>query len=113
MNEAEANTIRNLNDRFRRGEIDVPGRWLMTTGVRALIDDASPSKAVELIKAIAAFDVFDVDNDPWSEHDFGAFVFEEAKLFWKIDINEEPNVSGPTEMPIVTRVLTIMLADEY
>ena len=36
-----------------------------------------------------------------------------CRFFWKIDLYEEPGVKGNNEEPVVSRVLTIMLADEY
>ena len=56
------------------------------------------------------------DNDPYGEHDFGAFEYENHKLFWKIDYYNtdltggSPDASDPK---VTTRVLTIMLRDEY
>jgi hypothetical protein len=32
---------------------------------------------------------------------------------WKTDLYEEPDVKNPNGEPVVTRVLTIMLAEEY
>ena len=32
---------------------------------------------------------------------------------WKFDLYEEPDVKGSNREPVVTRVLTIMLAEEY
>ncbi len=34
-------------------------------------------------------------------------------FFWKIDLYEDPSVKSEDGSPAVTRVLTIMLADEY
>ena len=103
--------IRNLNDRFRKGDRAVPGSWMITAGVQALIGD--DANKVLLISLVANFSAFDGDNDPHHEHDFGAFDFAGQRLFWKIDLYEEPIVNKPNEAPNVTRVLTIMLASEY
>ena len=35
------------------------------------------------------------------------------RFFWKIDLYEEPGVKSENGEPVVNRVLTIMLADEY
>jgi hypothetical protein len=35
--------------------------------------------------AVRSFNAFDADNDPYAEHDFGAFEIEGTRLFWKID----------------------------
>ena len=40
----------------------------MTAGVRAL----SEARQLEILTAVANFDRFDADNDPYGEHDFGA-----------------------------------------
>ena len=34
-------------------------------------------------------------------------------IFFKIDLYEEPDFKNPNGEPVVTRVLTIMLAEEY
>lgn len=59
------------------------------------------------------FTSFTPDNDPHGEHDFGSFEFAGKTIFWKIDLYEEPGVKGKNGEPVVSRVLTIMLADEY
>ena len=50
---------------------------------------------------------------PHEEHDFGSFEAEGETIFFKIDLYEEPDVKNPNGEPVVTRVLTIMLAEEY
>lgn len=110
-----AATIRDLNDRFRKGDPAIPGQRLMTIGVQALLD-GDPIRTAELVQVIAGFDAFDADNDPWHEHDFGAFDFEGQKLFWKIDAyapDMEHGSEDPTDLVKTVRVLTIMLAEEY
>jgi hypothetical protein len=52
-------------------------------------------------------------NDPHGEHDFGSFEVDGRKIFWKIDLYEEPEVKGADGQPVTTRVLTIMLAEEW
>ncbi len=37
------------------------------------------------LRAVAAFDSFDADNDPHGEHDFGSLEVDGRRLFWKID----------------------------
>ena len=51
------------------------------------------------------FKDFNQDNDPWEEHDFGAFSYDGKKIFWKID-----DCQG---MEGYSLVLTVMLAEEY
>lgn len=106
--------IRDLNDRFRKGDRAVPGSWMITAGVQTLIDD--DTNKTLLISTVASFEAFDKDNDPHHEHDFGAFDFTGQRLFWKIDYYA-PDLHHGSEDPAdpaqTTRVLTIMRADEY
>lgn len=117
MDEATAKTdqIRNLNDRFRNGDVTIPGRMMMTSGVQHLIDgDALKTKT--LIETVAGFDRFDADNDPHNEHDFGGFEFDTQKLFWKIDYfapDMQHGSDDPSDITRTIRILTIMLAAEY
>jgi uncharacterized protein DUF3768 len=47
------------------------------------------------------------------QHDFGSLDHGGITYLSKIDLYEEPNVKHPNGDPVVTRVLTIMRADEY
>jgi hypothetical protein len=99
--------IRALNDELRQNF--AAGIAVMTPGVAAL-----GAEAVErIVKTIAVFDDFCLANDPHEEHDFGAFHVDGHTIMFKIDLYEEPDVKGANEEPVVTRVLTIMLAEEY
>jgi hypothetical protein len=55
-------------------------------------------------------------NDPYGEHDFGALTVEDRKIFFKIDYYDRALAGGspdPADPRVTTRVLTIMLAEEY
>jgi hypothetical protein len=55
-------------------------------------------------------------NDPHGEHDFGSFVLAGRNFFWKIDAYDTEMRFGspdPADSAKTTRVLTIMLAEEY
>lgn len=102
--------IRLLNDSFRKSGIG--GRSVMTAGIAALSDELLP----KIIAQVRAFDAFTEGNDPHGEHDFGSFEIEGLKVFWKIDYLDtrmEYGSEDPSDPRITTRVLTIMLADEY
>ncbi len=106
--------IRELNDRFRRGDNTVRGHRMITDGVNELLDGEA-CKAL-LISAVASFNTFDEDNDPYGEHDFGTFDFAGKRLIWKIDYYApglEHGSNDPADADGTVRVLTIMLADEY
>lgn len=88
------------------------GRVMLTAGVDALPSDV---KAM-VIRRVAAFSDFNADNDPHGEHDFGSFTLAGRKIFWKIDAYDAEMQFGsedPSNPAKTTRVLTIMLADEY
>ena len=111
----DAATIAAQNDLFRSslGETpDLPGQTVMTQGVAAL----TPIEQIDVIRSVARFDIFNEDNDPNGEHDFGAFEVNGKRLFWKVDLyaNDLQHGSDDPANPKVTyRILTIMLASEY
>jgi hypothetical protein len=74
-----AETIRSLNDAFRR--IFVGGAVMITAGVEAMPLDQRRS----LLQKVRAFDAFTDDNDPHREHDFGAIDEGGVRYFWKLD----------------------------
>ena len=102
--------IRDLNDDFRRSFVG--GLVLITAGVEAMPAEQRKS----LLAKVRAFDVFTQDNDPLGEHDFGAIDEGGVRCFWKIDCYDRDltmhsdDASDPT---VTTRVLTVMLAEEY
>ncbi len=102
--------IRDLNDAFRR--TFVGGRVVQTSGVMELSTDVR----AKMVRNVSTFDAFNADNDPHSEHDFGAFEVAGQKFFFKIDYYDKTLEFGspnPADPAVTTRVLTIMLADEY
>ena len=99
--------IRELNDAFRRSFVG--GSVMLTSGVHALPERDQAT----LLEKVRGFDAFDSANDPHQEHDFGSLEIEGQRYFWKLDLYEEPGVKDTNGEPVVTRVLTIMLADEY
>jgi hypothetical protein len=99
--------IRMLNDELRQHLYD--GGAIITAGIAALGSNA----VMRLVNAIASFNDFCAANDPHGEHDFGAFDFDGKSVMFKIDLYEEPDVKSANGEPAVTRVLTIMLAEEY
>jgi len=99
--------IRALNDQLRQHLTG--GMAVITPGVAAL----GPEAVERIVKTIAVFDRFCHANDPHEEHDFGSFEADGHMIYFKIDLYEEPDVKDANGEPVVTRVLTIMLAEEY
>lgn len=108
MNQTER--IRRLNDEFRR--TFVGGRIVLTSGVATLPEFIRAG----ILACTRTFNDFTEDNDPHGEHDFGRFEVEGHVVYWKIDYYDE-NVQYGSEDPAdperTTRVMTIMLAQEY
>ena len=106
---AQAQRIRELNDQLRTTFFQRHGRVLITPGIDALPVEVK-RRVVEKVKA---FEDFESGNDLYRQHDFGSFEIDRQTIFWKIDLYEEPNVKDANGEPVVTRVLTIKLANEY
>ena len=107
-------SIAALNDAFRLTPLMAPGggRIVFTAGVSDLGVEFS-HLALGLVRL---FDRFTPDNDPYGEHDFGSLELKGRKLFWKIDYYDRALEYGspdPADPTVTTRVLTIMLAEEY
>ena len=99
-----------LNDTFRKSFSG--GKVMMTAGVDALPDMVKCAALHEL----ATFNEFNEDNDPFGERDFGSFELCSRKFFWKIDTYDKQCQYGsedPADPTKTTRVLTLMLAEEY
>ena len=110
MTVPEAARIQALNDAFRRTLHG--GRVTMTSGVNALPADV----IVQALTMMREFTGFTSDNDPHQEHDFGNFEIKGQKFFWKIDYYDtgmEFGSEDPADPAQTTRVLTLMLAQEY
>jgi len=104
-------TISDLNDLLRQTFIG--GKVLITEGISNLSDEVQES----VVSNVRGFADFSEDNDPYGEHDFGAFDQPDlGKVFWKIDYyapDMERGSEDPADPKQTCRVLTIMLAEEY
>lgn len=101
---------RALNDRLRRTGIG--GRTMITQGVDAL---PLPMLA-SVLSMVRDYNDFKPGDDPYGEHDFGTVEADGVIMFWKIDyydINLHHGSPDPADPAVTTRVLTIMLAEEY
>jgi hypothetical protein len=99
-----------LNDAFRNA--GPTEDWVVTEGVA---DRGAVFIAAAYCKVIA-FDAFAPNNDPYGEHDFGAFMLDGERLFWKIDYYDDTRDWGPpdpTDVVTTVRVLTVMLSREF
>ena len=85
---------------------------MLTRGVRTL----PGFLPTELLAKLAAYDSFDVDNDPHGERDFGDIEIAGTTALWKIDYYDPSLTYGsddPADPDKTQRVLTVMLPEEY
>ena len=102
--------IRALNDELRARLTG--GMAVMTPGVAALGEEA----VQRIVKTIEVYDDFCHANDPHEEHDFGAFEADGHRVFFKIDYYDSTltyHSPDPSDPSVTSRVITIMLAEEY
>src|SRR6202040_2164166 len=102
--------IRALNDELRQNF--TTGTAAMTAGVAALGAEA----VARIVKTIAVYDDFCHANDPYEEHDFGAFEVDGQTIIFKIDYYDKAlafHSPDPADPSVTERVITIMLAEEY
>src|SRR6202795_334099 len=85
-----------LNDdlrRFGRG-----GRVMITSGIETL----GASAIARVLAAVASFDAFTADNDPYGEHDCAILTVDGIRVMFKIDYYDRdlayhsPDPSDPT-----------------
>lgn len=104
----KATKIRTLNDLARTTFVGC--RVMITQGVQCLDDVAF------VLDAVRRYDSFSGNNDPYGEHDFGSFTFCGETIFWKFDYYDRTLTAGSEDLAdpeVTTRVLTVMLANEY
>ncbi len=112
----KAKRIAELNDRMRlyigTRDTDSLGTVVMTRAITTL----DYSDQLIILSRVKEFKNFTDGDDPYQEHDFGAFSFKGTKYYWKIDYYS-PDLQGASEAPEdpdrTYRILTIMEASEY
>ena len=106
----KAARIRELNDQLRCKGIG--GRIVITRGIEALGAD----EVVKVLAAVAKFDDFTEDNDPWGEHDCAVLTVDGRRIIFKVDYFDRDlrwHSADASDPAVTERVLTIMLSEEY
>lgn len=107
---SESERIRAWNDqlrKFHRG-----GMMVISRGVAAL----PRARWADVIIAVAQFDNFTKDNDPYGEHDCAVVEVGDLTVIFKFDYFDPTMLyhsDDPSDPKVTRRVMTIMLADEY
>ena len=100
-----------LNDHFRM--TGVGGKIVMTRGIANLGEEM----VANIINAMREYTAWSKNNDTYGEHDFGVIkLADPQKVFFKIDYYDAQLKFGsedPSDPEKTTRVLTLMLAEEY
>lgn len=112
MSAKRTDAIRALNDAFRKNPFGNLGKVVMTQGVNKMPGGFS----YKALAAVMAFSAFTRENDPHGEHDFVSVEVEGHLVFGKIEYYDKTLDYGspdPSDPAVTTRVLTVMLADEY
>lgn len=100
-----------LNDNCRQS-LGAAGRLVISHGIASL----GPDQQRRILMRVQNHRRFDEGNDPYGEHDFGAFESDEGRIFWKIDYYDPTLTSGsedPADRDKTLRVLTVMFGSEY
>lgn len=116
---ATAKIIADQNDRFRRAVLGAAdrtgmpqGRVVMTRGV----SERSPAFQSKLIAAVAGYDEFNTDCDPYGWHEMGVIEIDGEIVWFKLDLydeNYEYGASDPTDPKFTRRVMTLLFPSEY
>ena len=102
--------IAKLNDAARAS---LGCKVVVTRGIAAL----EIGMQMGILALVRGFSEFSTENDPYGERDFGAIETKVGKIFWKFDYYADEGYEYGSEDPSdpgqCSRVLTIMLAEEY
>ena len=85
---------------------------MLTSGFNAL----PAALKAQVIDRVKTFSGFDAGNDSHGEHDFINFEIEGQLFFVKLDYYDRTlhfGAEDPSDAEQTTRVMTVMLADEY
>ena len=102
--------IRALNDALRR--CGRGGRIMITAGLEA----RGSEQIARVLAAVAAFDNFSEDNDPYGEHDCAILSVDNFQVLFKIDYFDRDltfHSPDPSDPAVTERVMTVMFAEEY
>jgi hypothetical protein len=104
-----AEAVAKDNDLLRRLLIPTPrSRVILTESIFS-----SPYQ-MEILKAVKDFKDFNIDSDPYGEHDYASFRVRGEVYCFKIDYYDENFEFGvdPYEEKTLCRVITIMRPEE-
>ena len=105
--------IAEQNDAFRcKRPGGGQGEWVYTQAVHA----EGQGFVLACVAAVAAYDDFNEDIDPYGTHEMGTMEVMGKKVWWKIDLYDcayEGGSPNPTSLAETRRVLTILFPSDY
>ncbi len=111
LNDAVRKSLVNLEVKNSLAAINCQYKIMLTANLQNTINDK-----VGLLYAVAQFDQFNADNDPYGEHDCFRFQFDGEWIIAKFDYYAPDMAHGSedaTDLSKTVRVLTIMPAIDY
>jgi|SRR5882672_11677130 len=93
-------------------------QWVSVAGCyrQSGINALDPADQSRIREKVELFNAFNPGNDPYGERDMGFFEHNGIAVMWKIDYYDKALECGsedPSDPAQTTRVLTIMLREEY
>ena len=104
--------IRELNDQLRTTGLGRNGRVIIAGGLA----HAGPEIQEAAVIGLRTFSDFPAGNDPYGEHDFGAFTIDGQRFMFKIDyfsLDELHGSEHPEDPTQTVRVLSLFFAEDY
>lgn len=102
--------IKILNDNLRKYLIG--GEIILTQNIEV----KTYEEIAEIMLKIHHFDNFTHDSDPYGEHDFESFDYNDEKIYWKIDYYDQSMQYlslNLTDIAETVCVVIVMLASEH
>jgi hypothetical protein len=109
--EEKIKRIRELNDQLRTTGLG-NGRAVAV----ASLAQADPDLISKVVTAMREFTDFNEGDDPYGEHDFGAFTVDNERFIFKIDyfaLDELHGSEHPEDPTVTIRVCTLLYASDY
>ncbi|MEM1363436.1 MAG: DUF3768 domain-containing protein [Pseudomonadota bacterium] len=105
--------IAEQNDAFRRRQ---PGGGQGEVVATRAVNDEGPEFVAACLEAVASYDDFNEENDPFGTHEMGFMEVQGKKVWWKLDLYDRAYENGspnPTSLADTRRVLTVLFPSDY
>ena len=101
------------NDAFRKKQLGGgQGKWVHTAAIEAM----GQAFVTACYGAVATYDAFAEDHDPYCTHEMGVMEVQGHTVWWKIDLYDQSYDGGspePLSLFQTRRVLTVLFPSDY